>query len=335
MAGNSTKSGLDVRATMDLSIIIVNWNSEDYLRQCLAGIYENTAGMAFEILVVDNASPAGKVDAVCCDYPAVKLVKSAENLGFARANNLGFRHSIGEYVLFLNPDTKVVGNAINRLLHQARELRDMGIIGGKLVDPDMAVQTTSIQKFPTILNQMADIEYLRRRFPHCRLWGIGPLFTRPEAVTRVEVIPGACMLLRRDVFVRVGGFSENYFMYAEDIDLNWKVARARLASYYVPEAIIVHYGGTSSRQQKVNEWATIMKYRAMRQYYVRNHGPLYAGTYQLAMASMAGLRLVVFVPLLGIARLRHRPSPVRQAFAKWIAVLKWALGLDDWALQAR
>ncbi len=324
-----------IGAAMDLSIIIVNWNSEEYLGQCLASIFENTTGISFEILVVDNASPAGSVDAVCHDYPAVRLVKSAENLGFARANNLGFRHSSGKHVLFLNPDTRLVGHAINWLLEQAHLLSDAGITGGKLVDPDLAVQTTSIQKFPTILNQVADIELLRRRWPQCRLWGIAPLFAQPEVVTRVEVIPGACMLLRRDVFARVGGFSEDYFMYAEDVDLNSKVARIGLGSYYVPEAVLVHYGGTSSRQQMTSQWATIMKYRAMRQYYVRNHGRFYAGTYQLAMAAVAGVRLVAFTPVLVWAGLRRQSSPIRQAAAKWSAVLKWALGLGNWALQVR
>jgi GT2 family glycosyltransferase len=94
---------------MNLSIICVNWNSEEYLRKCIASIYKNTNGIAFEIIVVDNASPAGKVNTLKEEFPEIKVVQSDENIGFARANNLGFKHSTGRYILILNPDTELVG----------------------------------------------------------------------------------------------------------------------------------------------------------------------------------------------------------------------------------
>lgn len=315
----------------ELSIIFANWNAADYLYDCIRSIYENTNRVSFEIIVVDNASSVGDVDTLNEAFKNVTLVKSAENLGFARANNLGFKYSTGELVLFLNPDTKLIGPAIDTLVDEIMKRPAAGIVGGRHVNPDLTVQTTSIQKFPTLMNQMLNIECLRRRWPWFNLWDIAPLFASSREPVQVEVIPGACMLLRREVFERVGGFSEDYFMYAEDIDLNLKVAKLGLNNYYAPEATIIHYGGRSSSQQKVNQWATIMKFRAMSQFYVKNHGSYRAGVYRVSMAACALIRVGLIA--LGYPLVR-RKAVLRTALYKWTAVLKWACGLDQQIVDA-
>ena len=126
---------------MTLSIIIVNWNSTDYLRECIASIYEWTRGVTFEIIVVDNASPDEDVDVLKIQFPDIRLLKSATNLGFAGANNYGFRCSSGEVVLFLNPDTKLISPAIDVLLKHKNDLPKAGIVGCKLLNSDLSVQT--------------------------------------------------------------------------------------------------------------------------------------------------------------------------------------------------
>jgi GT2 family glycosyltransferase len=313
---------------VDLSIIFVNWNAVDYLRPCITSIYENTKGVNLEIIVVDNASPAGNVDTLKEFFPQVTIIKSPENLGFAKANNLGFKHSTGALVLILNPDTKLVGPAIDLLVAEMKKRPDAGIIGGRHVSPDLTVQTTSIQKFPTILNQVLNIEYLRLHWPRFRLWDIAPLFSKSREPVQVEVIPGACMLLRREVFEQVGGFSEDYFIYGEDVDLNVKVARTGLRNYYVPEATIIHYGGKSSSQQKVSQWATVMKFRAMGQFYVKNHGRVYAAMYRAAMGACALIRVVLIALGYPLGVLLRKKDALRSAREKWTVVLKWACGLD-------
>jgi GT2 family glycosyltransferase len=320
---------------MNLSIICVNWNSEEYLRKCIASIYKNTNGIAFEIIVVDNASPAGKVNTLKEEFPEIKVVQSDENIGFARANNLGFKHSTGRYILILNPDTELVGPAINILFNQIQSLPDAGIVGGKLVDPDLTVQTTSIQKFPTILNQLADIEMLRLRWPNSPLWEIAPLFTRQEKPVKVDVIPGACMLMKSELFDRVGMFTEEYFMYGEDIDLNQKVARCGLSNYYVSDATIIHYGGTSSKQQSVKQWPTVMKYRALRKYYVRNRSYAYALAYQATIGCAALTRVALISVLLPFASKLGILLDLRAVRNKWVTVLKWALGMGNTMLRER
>ena len=312
---------------MELSIICVNWNSVDYLRDCLGSIYENTHDVQFEVIVVDNASPSGDVESLRREFCEVTIVKSAKNLGFSKANNVGFHHSKGNYLLFLNPDTRIIGSAIGRMLACLRSLPNAGIVGCKLLNSDLSVQTESIQRFPRILNQLLDIEYLRLRWPHCRLWEIAPLFTDCDEPIRVEVIPGACMMLKRDVFVKVGLFSEDYFMYAEDIDLNFKVSRESLSSYYVGRAQIVHHGGASSRRQDVSQWATIMKFRSMITYYKKTRGDVYAALYRGTMAAAAGGRLILLGLMLPVAQLVRRRKRIVWAANKWSTVLKCAVGL--------
>ena len=313
----------------ELSIILVNWNAVDYLRECIASIYENTSTIRFEIIVIDNGSSIGNIEDIRAVFPRISILKSSQNLGFAKANNLGFRHSSGELVLILNPDTKLVGPAINVLIDEMKKRPDAGIMGGRHVSPDLTVQTTSIQKFPTILNQALNIEYLRRRWPQFRLWNLAPLFSGGSEPVQVEVIPGACMLLRRELFEIVGGFSEDYFMYAEDIDLNVKVAKLGFKNYYVPGATIIHYGGKSSCQQKTSQWATVMKFRAMGKFYQKNHGHRYALAYRCVMGACAVLRVVAMMAAYPVSVLARQKERVRESLDKWVAILKWALGLEQ------
>ena len=311
----------------EVSIIYVNWNSLDYLRESIASVYEHIRSV-FEIIVVDNASPEGGVQSLRDKFPDVRIIESMTNLGFAGANNLGFRHSIAEYVLFLNPDTELISPSFDLMLFRAKELRDAGIVGCKLLNTDRSVQSSSIQTYPTILNQVVDAEYLRLRWPECPLWNIGPLFSDDVGLMKVDVIPGACMLLRRTVFEQVGMFSEDYFMYAEDLDLNYKVKAAGFANYYCGDTAIIHHGGRSSARQKVSQWATIMKHRAMVKLFRKTHGTVYAFGYRLAMGTVAVMRLTLLTLLATLGTLAFDPESLKFSIDKWKVVLKWAIGKD-------
>ena len=311
--------------SIDLSIICVNWNSLDYLLACVASIYEHTRGISFEVIVVDNASPEGRVETINAQFPQVTIVRSETNVGFAGANNRGFRHSRGQHILLLNPDTKLVGPAINIMLEHLKSLPDAGIVGCKLLNTDLSVSTSSIQTFPTIVNQLLNVESLRLSFPACSLWNIAPLFEENLYPVKVDVIPGACMMLKRDVFERAGLLTEDYFMYAEDIDLNYKIRHLGLSSYYVGQAQIVHHGGRSSSRQKVSQWSTVMTYKAMMRFYQRSRGHMYAALYRAAMGFAAAVRLVLLVMMFPFADRQG----IRSAAAKWSTVLKWALGIGQ------
>jgi GT2 family glycosyltransferase len=318
---------------VEVSIIFVNWNSVAYLLECIASIYENTKGIRFELIVVDNASPQGGVEAIKEKYPEATIIKSERNLGFAGANNLGFVQARGEFVLFLNPDTKLVGPTLNILLEQIRTLPNPGIVGCKMLNTDLSVQITTIQKFPTILNQIFNIEALQLRWPGCPLWDKSALFNDPDNPIKVPIIPGACMLLRRSAFEQVGMFSEEYFMYGEDLDLNFKLKRAGYTNYYVSSAVIIHHGGKSSSLQKVNQWSTIMKYRAMTRYFQKTHGAFYQLGYRAAMGSVALLRIMILGVIYPFGNILGDKRVIRNTLEKWKVVLKWAVGRQDLALE--
>lgn len=320
---------------MDLSIIYVNWNSVQYLRESIASVYRHTHSVTFEIIVVDNASTEPGVDSLKETFPAITIVHSDTNLGFAGANNLGFRHSIGDHVLFLNPDTELIAPSIDVLLAHLRTLPDAGIIGCKLLNTDLSVQLSSIQTYPTILNQAMDAEYLRLRWPECRLWKIAPLFSESPVPVKVDVIPGACMLLRRAAFEKVKCFSEEYFMYAEDLDLNYKVKAAGFCNYYIGETAIIHHGGRSSSRQGISHWATIMKYRAMVRLFHKTRGRVYALGYRIAMGLVAVLRLVLLTMAAPFGNVLWERQSLKSSLEKWRTVLKCALGWQETAIQCK
>ena len=307
---------------MDLSIISVNYNSLDYLRPCIASIYQCTRGISFEIIVVDNASPKGDVDQLKQEFPDIKIVKSCKNLGFAGANNLGFKHSSGDWILFLNPDTKLTSPALNVMLDRARTLADLGIGGCRLLNADGSVQTSSIMKFPRILNSIFLVEKFRLRWP--RLWGIGPLFSRNPAAVHVEAVSGACMLTKSDVFEQISMFSEDYFMYSEDLDLCYKADRAGLKNYYIGQASMIHYGGTSSDSER----QTSMKTKAEMLFCEKNYGRSYTMAFRLALALNAVARLTTIV-IMGCfgSKLSSRYG-LESARARWTCIIKTLLARE-------
>lgn len=318
---------------MKLSIIIVNWNSLGYLRKCLTSLYEHVRDLSFEVIVVDNASPEPGIESLNADFPDVVVIKSNFNLGFAGANNLGFSRSSGEYVLFLNPDTEVTDNAFKTMLDQSLSVADAGVIGCKLLNSDLTVQTSCIQTFPTIPNQLLDYEYLRLRWPACSFWRIGALFSESETPVPVEVISGACMLLRRDVFQRAGMFTEDYFMYAEDLDLCYKVKALGFRNYYVGKAQVIHHGGRSSDLVNVSNWSTIMRFNAVHKFCVKRQGSLYGSVFRATMGAAALLRVALLSLAKPFAGNDSRKQSIKNSTSKWWAVLKWSYGVDGAVLK--
>lgn len=312
---------------LDLSIIIVNWNSLDWLRDCLASVYATTESVKFEVVVVDNASSGEEALRIEELFPQATVVRSEKNLGFARANNFGVHQSKGAYLLFLNPDTKILGPAIDTMLRRLKSLPDAAIVGCKLLNADGSIQTSCIQRFPTITNQLFDFEYLRLRWPHWKRWGISPLFSSGSEPAEVEVISGACLMIRRDAFERVGGFNSEYLMYAEDADLCYRLCKQGAKAYFVSEARAIHYGGGSSRRQS-SDWATLMQRRAILQFFRATRGRPYALAYRAAMGVSALCRLAVFAVLFPFRDAAYEAKVLHSDSRKWLAVLKWAVGLE-------
>ncbi len=309
---------------LDLSVIIVNWNSAGYLRACVNSLYENTGGLTFEVIVVDNASFDGCNEMIQHEFPAVRFIQSWENLGFGRANNLAFEDSRGRYLLFLNPDTEILGTTLPLMVSFLEATPAAAVVGCRLLNSNLSVQTSSIQRFPTILNQILDADYLRSKFPKARLWGIRPLFEACAPVV-VEAVSGACLMIRRNAFEEVGKFSTQFFMYMEDIDLCHKVRAQGSKTYYVPEATVVHHGGRSAEYAGES---TIWMRQAIRDYLRLRRGRAYAATYRLTMVLLAVCRLVLISAALFLMPLgRYRRTLLQQGRVKWGKVFRWSLGL--------
>lgn len=315
--------------TPDISVIIVNWNSKDYLRACLQSLAKHPpAKLAYEVIVVDGGSFDGCGEMLAQEFPQVIFVQSLHNIGFARANNLGAQQARGEVVWLLNPDTEVRGDAAARLFIALLSSKDIGLVGPRLLNTDGSLQTSCIQSLPTPLNQALDSEILRKIYPHSRLWGTKGLDSLEEPVF-VEAIPGACIMLRRQDFVDIGGFDPGYFMYGEDMDLCLRIQKRGQQILYVPAAAVVHHGGGSSRNHVSKFSAVHMRVAVV--YYLRTHfGVPSVLLYRLLMTISATLRLMALL-MSGLLS-RDEESRLRNSSSrkKWAAILSWCLGGERW-----
>lgn len=287
----------------------------------------------FEVIVVDNASYDGCDDMVRNEFPATKFIQSATNLGFAKANNLGASVATGRNLLFLNPDTEVLGDALARLVSFLDGEPNAGIVGCRLLNTDLSLQTSCVQAFPSILNQMLDTEYLRRFFPGLGFWGTQALFTDDNRPAEVEVVSGACLMIKSDVFKVVEGFTSNYFMYAEDADLCFKVKEAAWKNNYLSGASVVHHGGRSSDKKPESNFGSIMMRQSLMEFMRLRRGSLYAAAYQFSIVVTAVLRLLLLMIAFLFTLGGQQRESVRRAFGKWVKVLRWGLCMESWSKQ--
>ncbi len=312
-----------------LSILIVNWNSKNYVRKCLTSLRANCGGLSHEVIVVDGASFDGCGEMVASEFPEIRFIQATENIGFGRANNLAFEHSRGEYILLLNPDTEVIGNAIQTLLSEAQRLPDLGLAGARLLNSDGSLQR-SCMAFPSILTDVFGLEWLRRSLPSWDVWGIHEMTVADKSPVIVEVMIGACVLTTRAFFERIGRFSPEYFMYSEDVDLCLKSVQAGRRNYYVPTARIIHHGGGGT-QDAGSRFANVMQRESRWRYYRKTRMPGYALLYRALMLASSLARL----PLVGLLRLVDRRETAQRRWTsrwvKWSGICLWCIGREGWA----
>jgi N-acetylglucosaminyl-diphospho-decaprenol L-rhamnosyltransferase len=316
---------------VDLSVIIINYHSASYTKECLSSILNNNRSLQLEVIVVDNASNDGCGKMIQTEFPQVRFIASGKNLGFAGANNLGFSVSRGRHILYLNPDTVIQGDAIEKLHNSLRDLQDAGMVGARLLNSDLSIQTTSITAFPSIWNQVLGTDYLRGKFPKASLWGMRPLFEDHHKPVLVDAISGACMMLKREVAENVKGFSTEYFMYAEDLDLCLKLRKKHINIYYVPDAVIIHHGGESSKARSEKNYADVMIRESMLQFMRQHYAPWYADLFKVTTAFVAMSRMFLLTLMWVPATLTNRRQLVSRPWKKWSSILGWCFGTQRWA----
>jgi len=276
---------------MELSIIIVNWNTRGLLEQCLASIEHTADELEYELIVVDNDSTDGSPQMVMDRFPRVKLIQNHVNSGFASANNLGIRQSLGRFILLLNSDTVVMRSALQNLLDFMHMHPDVGAVSACLLNGDESRQY-SCSPIPTLRREVLRMLH----FPGIRPDGYYPMEDwNADEPHEVEVILGACMLLRKDVLEQVGLMDEDYFMYSEEVDLCYRMRKGGWRIYWVPQSRVVHFGGQSTRQASAEMFLRL--YESKLVFFRKNYGRFIAFAYKLLLmvSSLVRLLLIPFV----------------------------------------
>ncbi|GHV72145.1 glycosyl transferase [Spirochaetia bacterium] len=227
---------------MDVSIIIVNYNTKQLLYNCLMSIYEQTKDIDFEIIVSDNGSIDGSNEMIHMDFPHVILIKNNSNLGFGTANNIGAKAAKGKYLFFLNSDTIILNNAIKVLVDYLESNAKAGVCGGNLFDENKK-PTFSYEMFlPSVIRE---INIFLKLAIEKILFRENSRFNHTNNPKKVGYISGADLLIRTDLFRRLNGFDPDFFMYYEETELTYRVKKVGYKVYNIPQAHILHLEGKS------------------------------------------------------------------------------------------
>lgn len=315
---------------MDLSIIIVNWNTRELLAQCLASLPGATAGLISEVIVVDNGSTDGSPALVAERFPSVRLLTNAENLGFVRANNQALPLARGRYVLLLNSDTVAPPESLTRMVQFMDEHPEVGAAGPKLLNPDGTFQG-SYAYFPTLGSVALSAAGLARRLYLPYDPSPAP---RPDEVSHpVDWVPGACLLIRQATLATVGLLDEGFWMYSEDTDLCYRIHCAGWEVYYLPDVEIVHFGGASSRQCRPESVGRL--YRSKLRFFRKHYGFLSTLLLSGVIAAAYGVKAGIAVLTLPLpARRTAARTQFQTAWRVWEGCLQIIMGHKQARLKA-
>lgn len=305
-------------AGMDVSVIIVSWNTRDILRDCLDSVYAQTKAVSFEVIVIDNASADGSAELVKRDFAAVRLLENADNRGFAAANNQGMRLAAGRYVLLLNSDTVVLDGAIDKTVAFADRNPEAAVIGCRVLNRDRTLQPTCFM-YPSVLNMFLFATGLNKLFPSSRFFGREQMtWWKRDGVRDVEVVTGCFMLARRAAIDQVGLMDESFFMYGEETDWCFRFARAGWRVLFAPHGEIIHLGGASS-SQAANEMTLQLKAGVLQFLHKHRSRPAY-----LVGCGLMATFLLLRIPF-WLLRMVWPPSGRRHA---WSRVVVYTRGLS-------
>jgi N-acetylglucosaminyl-diphospho-decaprenol L-rhamnosyltransferase len=261
---------------LDLSIVIVNYNTRDLLRDCLNSVYACQGEISYEVIVVDNASPDDSAAMVAAEFPQTQLIASPENNGFAYANNLGLKASgfaadgtphpnAPRFALLLNPDTLLPATALSDMIRFMDSHADVGVVGPKLVRLDGSLDLACRRSFPTPEVSFYRMAGLSKLFPRSRRFGrYNMTYVDSGELLEVDSVVGAFMLVRREAIAQAGLLDETYFMYGEDLDWAYQIKANGWKVFYNPSVTVTHVKRAASRRSPK---AQIEFYRAMDIFY--------------------------------------------------------------------
>ena len=254
---------------MDLSIIIVNYNVKEFLQTLLHSIERASSNITNEVIVVDNASDDGSVELIKNKFQSVNLIENKSNVGFGRANNQALKIARGTFILLINPDAVVSEDTFDKMISFFKENPDAGLAGCKILNADGSLQLACRRSFPGPWTSFTKVTGLSNLFPNSKLFARYNLTYLDENNTyEVDAISGSFMMMRKEVYKKIGGFDERFFMYGEDLDICYRVQQTGYKVYYVHSTQIIHYKGESTKRSDLDE--TKVFYNAMH-LFVKKH----------------------------------------------------------------
>lgn len=290
---------------VDLSIIIVSWNVQEYLRQCLNSLRADVdQNLKYEIIVVDNNSTDNTIAILARDFPKVKLIHNKDNLGFARANNQGIKISRGKFVLLLNPDTEVKKGCINTLISFLQGHDKVGVVGPKLLNLDGTLQASGLN-FPSLANSLLGYFRLKREVT-------GAYFVHANQPVMVNALVGACLLVRREVISQVGELDGDFFMYVEEADWCYRIRNRGWHIYYIPEAQVYHRKGGSARHVPLETYVRLRESRIL--FLLKHRGRM--------QAILLGLGYTINAFLKSLSAEKPNRSTYHRALLQFLGLLK-------------
>lgn len=287
----------------DMSIVLVCWNNKTYLEQCLISLYEGRLQSNYDVIVVDNGSTDGSQAMLRERFPQVQIIQNDHNVGLGKASNQGIQATHGRFVLLLNNDTLVNGASLDAMVEFMSKTPDAGAVGGRLLNPDGTLQAASntfsslTEEFliTTRLGTFISPNYPDRGYS--------------DKVECVDWIGSACLLVRRAALDQIGLLDEEYFIYGDEADLQYRLKKGGWKVYYLPNVTTIHYGGRS-----MNRWSRRkMVYRGKMLFYQKNYGPWRTGGIRCMMAGLSFAKLAAWGIAYPLPNMRERASKELQS----------------------
>jgi len=274
----SSSSASPDASVIDVSVIIISFNTQKLLRECLHSVRDYSGGLTVETIVVDNASHDGSPEMVATEFPEVLLLRSKVNLGFGVANNLGIEKATGRYLLLLNSDAFLHPETLPLAVRLMDEHPECGVGGAKQVGRDGAYQP-SARKYPNLRDELFVLTGLAHKFPKSKFFGrFDRTWASPDEPCETDWVPGAFAIVRREALDAVGLFDPRFFLYYEEVDLFRRIRHAGYKILYWPQLVVTHIGGESSRSVKTMDFSqtgaqvTVWRMRSTLLYYRKHHG---------------------------------------------------------------
>jgi hypothetical protein len=290
-----------------LSIVILNWNTCDLLKQCLTTVFGLADEVAFDVIVVDNASTDHSLKMLTEHFPKVRIIANQENIGYARGNNIGVLACSTEYALILNTDAFLHPGALREMLGAADSDSRAAVVGAQLFNADGTFQA-SHTPFPTLWREFLILSGLGRLVFGPHFPSAGP--NNDKQPRQVDYVEGACLLVRVEAYKAVGGLDESFFMYAEEVDLCYTLRQRGYHILYAPAAQVTHLGGASSADRKPEREGDL--YRSRVKFFRKHHGAFSAQMLKAMIYLFTLIKLVThgLVRLISGGRLGRRVVPL-------------------------